>query len=117
MNPADAAYLKKKLKGLSDRVARAMYRRNPRASAGAAGATTLRRAYVLSSPPAAASMTMALDSSDGDQVTVQFNIISPISNYRLNEAVPRLSVGDYVYVHYEAGAWRCVQSFMDSGEC
>ncbi|MFQ5769756.1 MAG: hypothetical protein ACE5HX_04415 [bacterium] len=50
----------------------------------------------------------------GSDITVYFSVTI---NGNLNEAVPRLDAGDYVFVQNISGRWWCVAVFQKSEDC
>jgi hypothetical protein len=118
----DARQLRRTVREVKNSVPRRIYRRNPRSAGGGSGATAIRRAYVAVDPTTIDNVACYLDSppDEGETketVTVYFNIISPLGRRQLTHAVPRLTVGEYVFVMQINATWCCIQSFMDSGTC
>lgn len=77
---------------------------------------TVRRAFVKTTPGAAATVACYLDvDATGEEVTVSCDIVNGSA---LNSAIPRITDGDAITVYYDnGGTWRCTTTFQTSEDC
>ena len=79
------------------------------------GASTIRKAFVKTTPGAVTTVDVFLDTdTTGSEVTVTCSVLG---GTELNSAIPRLIDGSLIFVSKISGTWYCLTVFQSSEVC